>query len=130
MMSSEQVAGDAGGSYVFHNWIFTVVAGHRFWGVPATPGEAVRFVREPQNAADPNAIAVHDPAGRRLGFLSRELAADFAGLIDHGLVRLTGRLVAPGEPGYDEGRAAVNPPLVVGIHVDPARLEAFLERSA
>src|SRR5689334_4036075 len=122
MTPIEGPAGEAGEEFVYHDWLLTAVAGHRFQGVPATPGEAVAFAREPHNPADANAIAVHDLAGRRIGYLDRELAADLAGLVDRGLIRLTGRLGQPGEPGYDAGRAAVNPPLVVEVHLDRARL--------
>lgn len=101
-------------------WFVTAVAGHRFQGVPATPGEAVQFVREPNNAADSNAIAILDARGRRIGYLFREIAADFAGLVDTGLVGLTGRLLVPGEPGHDAGWAETNPSLVVWVHADMA----------
>jgi hypothetical protein len=130
MTIGEEVAGNPGECFVFHDWLVTAVAGHRFQGTPAAPGEPVQFVREPNNGADRNAIAVLDAAGRRIGYLFRELAADFAGLIDHGLVRLSGRLVAAGEPGYDPDRAGINPPLIVWIHVDPVRLDAFVARTA
>ena len=130
MTIGEEVVGNPGEDLKFHDCLVTAVAGHRYQGVPATPGEPVEFIREPQNAADPNAIAVHDAAGRRIGYLFREIAADHAGLIDHGLVRLSGRLVAPGERGYDAGRAAINPPLIVWIHIDEARLDAVVPRSA
>ena len=38
-----------------------------------------------------------DSAGVRIGYLFRKLAAEYAALIDHGLVQLRGRLLAPGE---------------------------------
>ncbi len=115
---------------MFHDCLLTAVAGHRFQGIPAMPGEPVQFIREPTNAADPNAIAVHDAAGRRIGYLFRELAAEYAGLVDQGIVRLSGRLVDAGESGYDPERAGINPPLVVWIHVNAARLDAIFPRSA
>jgi hypothetical protein len=126
MMIGEEVAGNPGEHLELCGRLATVVAGHRFQGTPAVPGEPVQFVREPDNSADANAIAVHDAAGRRLGYLFRELAAEHAGLLDRGIVRLSGRLVAPGEPGHDLDRARINPPLIVQIHVDTGRLGSFL----
>jgi hypothetical protein len=128
--SSEAAAGDSAGQMPFHERLLTAVAGHRYQGVAATPGESVRFVREPDNAADPNAIAVHDTAGRRIGYLFREVAANQAGLLDRGLIQLSGRLVAAGEPGYDPDRPMINPPLIVSVHVDLARLQAFVASTA
>ena len=130
MSSSEAAAETPAADEVYLTWFVTVVAGHRFQGVVATPGDPVWLVREPDNEADPNAIAVHDAAGRRIGYLFREVAADYAGLIDRGLVRLSGRLVGVDEPGYDAARAAINPPLVVDVHADPDRLEEFLRGRA
>ena len=113
-----------------HVELISSVAGHWFQGTVAVPGEVVQFIREPDNAADPDAIAVHDSAGVRIGYLFRKLAAEYAALIDHGLVQLRGRLLAPGEPGYDAERARVNPPLVVSIYAENVRIDALLARSA
>ena len=113
MTIRDEVAGNPGEHLVFHDCLVTAVAGHRYQGIPARPGEQVQFIREPTNAADPNAVAVHDAAGRRIGYLFRELAAEYAGLVDQGIVRLSGRLVDAGEPGYDPDRAGINPPLVL-----------------
>lgn len=48
----------------------------------ASVGFAVRLVREPRNQHDANAIAVSSIAGTTLGYLERELAADFAPTLD------------------------------------------------
>jgi hypothetical protein len=127
---NERWAGDIGAQFQFHDWLFTAVAGHRFQATAAVPGEPVQLVREPDNPADGKAIAVLDMAGRRVGYLFRELAAEYAALMDHGIVRLSGRLVAPGEPGYDAERAAINPPLIVVVDVNPVRLDALVGRGA
>jgi hypothetical protein len=124
------MAGNPGENFVLYKRLVTAVAGQRFQGAPATLGEQVQLVREPDNAADRNAIAVHAAVGRRLGYLSREIAADYGGLMDLGLVQLSGELAAPCDPDFDEHRASVNPTLFVWIYVDPGRLNAFLARSA
>jgi hypothetical protein len=82
--SSEAAAGETAVTMPFVDWFVTAVAGHRFQGVTATPGAPVRFVREPDNAADSNAIGVPDTAGRRIGYPFREVAADHAALTDLG----------------------------------------------
>jgi hypothetical protein len=128
--SSDAAAGDPAGHMPIHEQFLTAVAGHRYQHVAATPGEPVQFIREPDNAADPNAIAVHDTAGRRIGYLFREIAANQAGLLDRGLIRLSGWLVAAGEPGFDPDRAMINPPLIVSVHVDLAPLQAFVASTA
>jgi hypothetical protein len=84
----------------------------------------------PDSVIDPHMIAVHDAAGRRLGCLSAEAAAEYADLMDAGLVQLSGRLLAVGEPGYDAGRAMTHPPLLVNVHTDPASLDEYLARNA
>ena len=46
-------------------------------------GEEVYLVREPTNAFDSNAIKVVRQDGTQVGYISRELAASFATLLDH-----------------------------------------------
>ena len=48
----------------------------------ASAGFAVRLVREPRNQHDANAVAVSSIAGTTLGYLGRDLAADFAPTLD------------------------------------------------
>ena len=108
----------------------TAIASYLYYDAVAIPAEPVELVREPDNSAGANAIAVHDLYGQKLGFLTRGIAAEYADLIDHGFVRLTGRLVAPEEPGYDAGRAVINPPLHVWVYADLVRLEEFERQSA
>jgi hypothetical protein len=111
--------------------VITGVAGYFYKATaPAMPGEPVEFRREPDNRHDTHAIRVHDMAGRLLGYLPRGIAAQYAGLLDHGCARLYGRLLTPGEPDYDPDRAEVNPPLVVWAYADEAGLERFLRQSA
>lgn len=49
-----------------------------------SPGTPLRLVREPDNAHDPCAVAVHAPSGEQVGFLNRRLAAVLAPEIDRG----------------------------------------------
>ncbi len=116
--------------FVLSNTVVTRIAGYRFHAsTPATPGETVQFVREPNNAWDSNAIAVYDGSACRIGYLYRQIAAEYAWLMDNGSVRLSGRLAAPGEPGYDPSRAEINPPLFVWVNVDQARLSEVLAQA-
>jgi hypothetical protein len=111
--------------------VVTGVAGYFYKAAaPAVPGEPVEFRREPDNRHDADAVGVFDRHGRRLGFLFREVAAQYAGLLDHGCARLYGRLLAPGEPDYDPDRAEVNPPLVVWAYADLAGLKRYLDQIA
>lgn len=48
------------------------------------PGAAVRLVRQPRNAEDPNAIAVHSSTGRLVGYVSPRIAAALAAVLDAG----------------------------------------------
>ncbi|TFB55652.1 hypothetical protein E3O23_02395 [Cryobacterium tagatosivorans] len=48
------------------------------------PGSPVSLVREPHNAHDGNAIAVHAAAGRPVGYLNRKTAAGLSRLLDTG----------------------------------------------
>ena len=130
MTNDDERAGTTGEPLVAHHGFITGIAGHYYHAEsPVVPGESVSLVREPDNPADRDAIAVLDRAGRKIGFLGRQIAAEYAPLIDHGFVRLSGRLLAPGEPGHDPDRAGVNPPLFVGVHVDFARIEECSSRS-
>jgi len=45
----------------------------------------LELCRQPQNPHDENAIAVIDPKGRQLGYLSRNIAEQMAPMIDSGL---------------------------------------------
>jgi hypothetical protein len=115
---------------IFSNTITTRVAGYRYHArTPPGPGAPVQFVREPHNAADPNAIAILDMADRRLGFLFREIAADYAALVDCGCVRLSGRMAAPGEPDFDPARVDTSPVLYVWVFADEVRLAEILARA-
>lgn len=48
------------------------------------PGSALHLRRDPANAHDPNAIAVHAAGGEQIGWVPRELAADLAPEVDRG----------------------------------------------
>ncbi|WP_166785721.1 MULTISPECIES: HIRAN domain-containing protein [Cryobacterium] len=47
-------------------------------------GAALRLVRQPRNAADSNAIAVHSVTGRLVGYVSPRIAAGLAAVLDAG----------------------------------------------
>jgi hypothetical protein len=90
------------------------------WGshcVSTFPGECVMFRRELGNPDDPNASAILDTSGRKLGYLLREQSAELAPLMDHRSVILTGRLVSPGEAGYSKKLAQTRPQLIVTMLV-------------
>jgi hypothetical protein len=100
------------------------VAGRRFHPRASLgPGEAVNLVREPKNLHDANAIAVVTIAGERAGYLPREEAGEWAVLVDEGIIQLTARLVAAGEPDFDGARFAVNPRIYLSVYVDQRRLD-------
>lgn len=48
-----------------------------------TIGTDLRLRREPHNAEDPNAVAVYDQAGSRLGYVARQVARLLAPVMDH-----------------------------------------------
>jgi hypothetical protein len=111
---------------VHHATLRTRVMGSHHRAVPnAIAGEPVILVRAPDNLHDPNAIAVCDTAGRQLGYLPRELAAEYAGVVDQRCVYLSGRLVACDESDFDPEQAAVNPPLHLSIYVHQGRLDDY-----
>lgn len=48
------------------------------------PGATLRLVRQPRNAEDSNAIAVHASTGRLVGYVSPRIAAGLAAVLDSG----------------------------------------------
>jgi single-stranded-DNA-specific exonuclease len=77
-----------------------------------SPGEALEVVHEADNPADKCAVALRDPAGRKVGFLRRQIAAAIAPLIDDGVrYEATVREVT----GGGDGRA-------FGVNVQVARI--------
>lgn len=67
------------------------------------PGSPVSLVREPDNAQDGNAIAVHAAAGRPVGYLNRKAAAGLSRLLDTGMrleaISIAFDSVTAGRPG-------------------------------
>lgn len=65
---------------------FRVVGEHigdrTYWIQKLSVGETIELRREPTNPYDPNAIEVCNGDGKSLGYLKREVAAWFAGLLD------------------------------------------------
>ena len=53
-------------------------------------GDELQMFREPENPKDKNAIRIEDMKGRRLGYVSADLAADLAGKIDSGTKYICG----------------------------------------
>jgi len=60
------------------------VAGAALQSEAAAPGRPLELRRDPANAHDPNAIAVHAMGGEQLGWVPRELAAELAAPLDDG----------------------------------------------
>ena len=50
-----------------------------------SPGTVLRLERQPDNAFDPNAIALFHPAGQQVGFFNRRLATALAPVLDAGV---------------------------------------------
>jgi hypothetical protein len=96
------------------------VAGWYFHRAPAFPGECVSLVREPANPYDAHAIAVLNAHGQRIGYVPRQQSATLAPYIDSRVISVTGRLVHPGESGYDEHLAQTRPPLTILVFTNPA----------
>jgi hypothetical protein len=48
------------------------------------PGRALELRRDPENAHDPSAIAVHGAGGGQVGWVPREIAAELAPALDAG----------------------------------------------
>ena len=89
------------------------------------PGDVVYLIREPGNPYDANAIAVHNAQGHRIGFVPRQQAAVMAPYIDSLPVSLSGRLLTPGEAGYDEDVARTRPPFMIYVFLNPAVVETI-----
>lgn len=99
--------------------IETYVAGRYYYlDSAAIPGETLRFVRESDNAYDPNAVMIFNRAGEMIGYLPYHLAAELAPDLDARAITLTGTLAHPSSGSdYDDGR----PPLRLTIHAaDPS----------
>ncbi|HKM53854.1 MAG TPA: HIRAN domain-containing protein [Isosphaeraceae bacterium] len=96
------------------------VAGWHFHRASALPGECVRLVREPGNPHDANAIAVHNTHGQRIGFLPRQQSVILAPHVDSLAISLAGRLLDPGEAGYDEELVQTRPLLMISVFMNPA----------
>ncbi len=67
-------------------------------------GEELALVREPNNEADPNAIAVRRSDGRPLGYLRRQIAAALAPLMDAGATYTASVLEVTGGTGAKPSR--------------------------
>lgn len=63
-----------------------------------TLGTKLSLRREPENSEDPNAIAVHESAGRHLGYLPQQIARLLAPLINRGRAPAFAALVSRPEP--------------------------------
>jgi len=108
------------GRAVYIGGIPSSVAGWYFHQATALPGECVGPVREPGTPHDANAIAVHNTHGQRIGFLPRQQSAILAPHVDSLAISLAGRLLDPGEAGYDEELAQTRPPLMISVFMNPA----------
>lgn len=88
------------------------------------PGDPLRLSREPDEAHDPAACALVDAAGRRVGYLARELAAVLAPAIDAGVDY---DVTVVDVTGADKASLGVN---VLVRRRRPAEVERAAERSA
>jgi len=70
--------------------IHTKIMGVRHYDVCLEPNDRVILKREPENAYDPHAIAVHDLNGDKAGHLPRRLAKHLAPVLDEHAVILSG----------------------------------------
>jgi len=82
------------------------VAGHRYQANLCEIGETVRFVAEPGNPHDPEAIKVESPDGRELGYVMHGLNRQFgewlaSGRLSGEIVRINEKLCASTEPPTD-----------------------------
>jgi hypothetical protein len=112
-----------------HETRTTWLAGRRYYPqANVMPGEVVYLVREPANRHDRHAFGVLDQAGELAGHLPRELAAEFAGMVDEGIMYLAARLAAPGEPGFKAARVLTTPALYLSVYLDQDRLMEFLSQ--
>jgi HIRAN domain len=88
----------------------------------ACAGDEVFFVREPNNPKDRNAIAIRNLAGERIGYLSSQLAAEYAAMIDQGFSRLKGSLLHCCDPDFDDEEELRNPTVEVWVEGSLSRL--------
>jgi HIRAN domain len=114
---------DASDDYACYEHFSTKIAG-RWYNrhAEAWPGDEVLFVREPNNRADRNAIAILNPAGERIGYLSSQLAAEYVALIDLDYIRLKGSLLHCCDPDFDDEQEATSPTVEVWVEGSLSRL--------
>jgi|GEM_PF-3813967 len=89
--------------------------------VPCNPLEGMILVRDPENADDPNAVAVKNVHGTHVGYLPGEDAAFFAPLIDRKEVLLAALVMPPDHPGYDTTIPVHQTQLSV-LYIEPSML--------
>jgi hypothetical protein len=58
---------------------------------------------------------VHNTHGQRIGYVPRQQSAILAPHVDSLAISLAGRLLCPGEPGYDEEIAQTRPPMMIYV---------------
>jgi hypothetical protein len=100
------------------NSFFTSIAGRGFYPAPCECGEFVHLIREPDNSHDRNAFMVVNSAGSLVGYLPRDIASEFAGVVDCNEVALVGRILWPEEVGFDWAIAQIRPCLIVWLLED------------
>ncbi|WIA37137.1 hypothetical protein OEZ86_014100 [Tetradesmus obliquus] len=72
----------------------TVIVGIRYYTGRVGVNEMVKFVREPRNPYDANAVKVENTNGEQVGHLKRELVYEIASMLDADQLRIEG--VMPG----------------------------------
>lgn len=68
----------------------TVITGRNHYETPLVPGEETKFLREPWNEHDRNAIRALNVLGVQVGYLPRRIAKWMAPLVDREMVKLRG----------------------------------------
>ena len=106
------------------------VAGWYYHQATVLPGEYVGLVRDPGNPYDANAIAVHNSQGQKIGFVPRQQAAILAPHVDSLAIILAGRLLEPGEAGFDELLARTRPPMTIYVFENSAVGSTILAETA
>lgn len=73
------------------------IVGIRYYQGTVGRNEMVKFVREPLNLYDANAIRVENIRSEKVGHLRRELAAQIAALLDSGQLAIEGMMTGSGK---------------------------------
>ncbi|KIY99028.1 Helicase-like transcription factor [Monoraphidium neglectum] len=76
------------------------IVGIRYYEGTVGRNEMVKFVREPSNPYDANAVRVENIRSEKVGHLRRELVAEIAALMDGGRLVIEGMMTGTGKGVY------------------------------